>query len=175
MNDVKGVGTRLRALLAKFASRFPSRTYFGVNGPYLTKYTLFHGGKAGWKLYLNHVLRSDEDPDPHDHPWAWMVAWVLVGGYVEYREPDHAAPWTSRTRYPGLPYVMTRTTRSPNAQGGYTCACGTTGWRCNNGPDRGKIVPHKQKKTYGPAQVVHVTASEGAGHKRHGRRGLGGW
>lgn len=73
--------------------------------------------------------------------------------------PDHVHDWRP----------------TPNAQGGYTCACGTTGWRCNNGPDRGKIVPHKQKKTYGPAQVMHVMASEGAGHKRHGRRGPGGW
>jgi hypothetical protein len=101
----------LRTLLTTIGRHIPSRTYFGVNGPYLTKYTLFHGGKAGWKLYLNHILRSDEDPDPHDHPWAWMVAWVLVGGYVEHRKPDYTTPWTSRTRYPGLPYVMTRTTR----------------------------------------------------------------
>lgn len=100
-----------RALLAALGSRFPSRTYHGARGPYLTKYTLFHGGKDGWKLYLHHVLRSDEDPDPHDHPWTWMVAWVLAGGYVEYRKAGHATPWTSRTRYPGLAYRMTRATR----------------------------------------------------------------
>lgn len=35
-------------------------------------------------LYVHNILKSDEDKDPHDHPW-WFVTLVLAGGYFEDR------------------------------------------------------------------------------------------
>lgn len=73
--------------------------------------------------------------------------------------PDHVHDWKPKDGAPGA----------------YVCACGATGWRCNNGPDVGKIVSHKHKRAFEPAQRMHVAAGEGGSHKRHGRRGPGGW
>lgn len=56
--------------------------------PYLCRYRLF---RCRWfKLTLHHILRSDEDPDLHDHPWNF-VSLVLWSGYDEIlpsRDPD---------------------------------------------------------------------------------------
>lgn len=35
--------------------------------------------------YVHRILRADEDPLPHSHPWEWAVSLVLRGGYVEQR------------------------------------------------------------------------------------------
>lgn len=60
-------------------------------------------GKNFGDLYLHKIYRSDDDPDPHDHPWHFRT-FVLKGGYR-----DEAWMFTDldghgngyRTRLPG--------------------------------------------------------------------------
>jgi hypothetical protein len=35
-----------------------------------------------FNIYIHHVARSDEEKDPHDHPW-WFASLILRGGYFE--------------------------------------------------------------------------------------------
>lgn len=50
------------------------------NGPYLVRYKLF---RCPWfKVFLHHILRSDEDLELHDHPWNF-VSLILWSGYKE--------------------------------------------------------------------------------------------
>lgn len=62
-----------------------------VNGEkvlYLRRFFLFRskwlrkiGLRVNWcNLYLHHIVRPDDDPDPHDHPWSF-ISLVLKGGY----------------------------------------------------------------------------------------------
>ncbi len=37
-----------------------------------------------FRLYLHKIVRSDDDADPHDHPWGWATI-ILRGGYVDER------------------------------------------------------------------------------------------
>ncbi len=47
---------------------------------YLRRFGLL---RTRWfRLYLHKVLRSDDDADPHDHPWPWATL-VLRGGYID--------------------------------------------------------------------------------------------
>jgi hypothetical protein len=56
-----------------------------VGDPYLVRYRLF---RCPWfRIFLHHILRSDEDPDLHDHPWKF-VSLVLWRGYVEVLPGD---------------------------------------------------------------------------------------
>ncbi len=76
---------------------------------YLERYFLFRvpswvpliGGAQG---YLHRFLKSDYDPRPHDHPWAWAITWILSCGYIEKRlfAFDPAGPVVrARRRWPG--------------------------------------------------------------------------
>ncbi len=50
------------------------------NGPYMVRYKIF---RCPWfKIFVHHILRSDEDPELHDHPWNF-VSLVLWSGYLE--------------------------------------------------------------------------------------------
>jgi hypothetical protein len=50
------------------------------NGPYMVRYKLF---RCPWfKIFLHHILRSDEDEELHDHPWNF-VSLILWSGYHE--------------------------------------------------------------------------------------------
>lgn len=51
-----------------------------VGDPYMCRYRLFRVPLFG--VFLHHILRSDEDPDLHDHPWNF-VSLILWGGYLE--------------------------------------------------------------------------------------------
>lgn len=52
----------------------------GEGSPYLARYKLF---RCPWfKVFLHHILRSDEDEELHDHPWNF-VSIVLWKGYLE--------------------------------------------------------------------------------------------
>lgn len=52
----------------------------GDSGPYMVRYKVF---RCPWfKVFLHHILRSDEDSELHDHPWAF-VSLVLWRGYLE--------------------------------------------------------------------------------------------
>lgn len=50
------------------------------NGPYMVRYKIF---RCRWfKIFLHHILRSDEDPELHDHPWDF-ISLILWEGYHE--------------------------------------------------------------------------------------------
>ncbi len=40
------------------------------------------GHPGPYNLYLHEVFRSDDDDDPHDHPWVWYT-FIVFGGYVD--------------------------------------------------------------------------------------------
>ena len=73
---------------------------------YLRRFFIFRSKWIGMNfgdLYLHKIYRSDDDPDPHDHPWNFRT-FVLWGGYT-----DEAWMFTDldgqgngyRTRLPG--------------------------------------------------------------------------
>jgi hypothetical protein len=51
-----------------------------VGDPYMCRYRLFK--LPFFKVYLHHILRSDEDQFLHDHPWNF-VSFILWSGYLE--------------------------------------------------------------------------------------------
>jgi hypothetical protein len=63
-----------------------------------SKWLRYIGIKADWgNLYLHHILRSDDDPDPHDHPWDFTST-ILSGGYTDetwnwFGRALRAGPW----------------------------------------------------------------------------------
>lgn len=51
---------------------------------YLRRFYIFRSEWFGvnWgDLYIHKIYRSDDDPDPHDHPWDFRT-WVLAGSYL---------------------------------------------------------------------------------------------
>lgn len=36
-----------------------------------------------WRVFIHHIYRSDEDRDPHDHPWSFLTV-MLKGTYREH-------------------------------------------------------------------------------------------
>lgn len=51
--------------------------------PYTTRYTVRK--TAAGSVYLQNIHREDLDPAPHNHPWTFMCATVLHGGYRQWR------------------------------------------------------------------------------------------
>lgn len=54
---------------------------------YLRRFYLFRAKWFGLEkylgdLYLHHIIRSDDDPDPHDHPWSFR-GFIIAGGYTD--------------------------------------------------------------------------------------------
>jgi len=68
------------------------------NDVYMVRYKLF---RCPWfKIFLHHILRSDEDIELHDHPWNF-VSLILWEGYHEINSvPDHLGvqDWPRRIR-----------------------------------------------------------------------------
>lgn len=66
-----------------------TKTFGGLNGPYLSVHELFKIKllNTSVTLCLHEFHRGDEDPDCHDHPFHY-ASLVLVGGYREYNEQD---------------------------------------------------------------------------------------
>jgi len=52
--------------------------------PYMIRYTVLNLFFVG--VYLHHILRSDDDVIPHDHPWPFFHL-ILKGGYYEEYPP----------------------------------------------------------------------------------------
>lgn len=52
----------------------------GDTGPYMVRYKLFR--LPFFKIYIHHILRSDEDEELHCHPWNF-VSFILWSGYIE--------------------------------------------------------------------------------------------
>lgn len=57
------------------------KTFTGVNGPYLTVYTLLR--VLGVSVCVHHFHRGDEDRDCHDHPFSFLSL-ILRGRYREH-------------------------------------------------------------------------------------------
>lgn len=49
-----------------------------------------------YRIFIHHIFRSDEDRDPHDHPWSFFTI-MLKGSYREffYEQHGHDA-WTTK-------------------------------------------------------------------------------
>lgn len=93
--------------LIQRAQRTP---YFHIDG-YMNRYWLFNGYRRGldsrmhktfeWlpSVRVHHILRKDNDPVPHDHPWNARTI-ILKGTYDEVRKPmdfpDGAGQWFRR-------------------------------------------------------------------------------
>lgn len=51
---------------------------------YLRRFYVWRSSWIGMNfgdLYIHKIYRSDDDPDPHDHPWDFRT-WVLTGSYT---------------------------------------------------------------------------------------------
>lgn len=55
------------------------KTVDGQQVVYLRRYFIWKG-KDGSRINIHHIRRSDDDPDPHDHPWDFSTL-VFWGGY----------------------------------------------------------------------------------------------
>lgn len=65
---------------------------------YLRRFILL-GTRYG-NVYLHHICHSDDDPDPHDHPWDF-VTFLLRGHYINaqyagFNEVDEATDWRDK-------------------------------------------------------------------------------
>lgn len=89
-------------------------TYTDITGDdpgdlYLRRYYLYRG-KRRPHLYLHHIIRSDYDRAPHDHPWSFTSI-ILWRGYIEHRQSvvnGETVKWHHRF-YPGA--MLHRTSR----------------------------------------------------------------
>jgi hypothetical protein len=90
--------------------------------PYLDRLRIV--GTPQFSLYLHHIHRPDEEPDPHDHPW-WFASLVLAGWYEETVWPivDIKNPIT-RTLADGSssrpPIIVRMPTEREPTMGGFT-------------------------------------------------------
>lgn len=50
--------------------------------PYLRRWWIIPRNRF-FNIYLNQILRSDDDRALHDHPW-WNLSLILKGGYYEH-------------------------------------------------------------------------------------------
>lgn len=57
-----------------------SKTVNGLKLLYLRRWFLWETKKGN--LYLHRIVRSDDDKDPHDHPWNFK-SWILWNGYFD--------------------------------------------------------------------------------------------
>lgn len=71
----------IERLLMKLLPYFDiAKTLDGEKVVYLRRFYLFRS--QPFNLFLHHILRSDDDPDPHDHPWSFLSL-VLKNGYLD--------------------------------------------------------------------------------------------
>ncbi|KAB2890093.1 MAG: hypothetical protein F9K40_19480 [Kofleriaceae bacterium] len=73
--------------------------------PKLHRYYVLGTGKTSGVI-LHQFVGSDAPAVFHDHPWAWGVAIVLRGGYVEERRGGARARSTRRWLAPGRINVL---------------------------------------------------------------------
>jgi hypothetical protein len=71
---------------------------FNPDNPYLYRWILFRLPFGLLTVYLHRIVRPDDDPDPHDHPWLFWCVYILEGGYLEQIDPrpdPPGSPWTA--------------------------------------------------------------------------------
>lgn len=61
---------------------------FNPDNPYLYRWILLRLPFGLLSVYLHRIVRPDDDPDPHDHPWGFWMVRILEGGYWEQIDPD---------------------------------------------------------------------------------------
>lgn len=68
-------------------SLLKKKTFHGLQGRYLTVYTLLRIKLADTEISfcIHNIHRADEDPDCHCHPWKF-ISLILIGGYREFAE-----------------------------------------------------------------------------------------
>lgn len=90
-------------LLRKFLTYlFPGRLVFGRHGLYFTRWIVRENTLRPhtWGCYIHRFSSPDQDPRPHNHPWAWMFSIVLWGWYDEERStPTRGSSLTRRVRW----------------------------------------------------------------------------
>lgn len=60
---------------------------FNPANPYLYRWLLFRAPFGLLSVFLHRIVRPDDDPDPHDHPWLFWIVRILEGGYWEHVDP----------------------------------------------------------------------------------------
>lgn len=92
--------TTIARILYRITAGRPCRLiHRGQGERYLERYWL--GRLFGITAYLHRFVARDADEWVHDHPWAWSVAIVLTGGYIEERLRwfDPRTGWAKRFRW----------------------------------------------------------------------------
>ncbi len=98
--------------LIRRAMRTPFTHIVGKDGSvYMERYWLFNpfpessSQRKRWQfpisIRLHHIMRPDEDRNPHDHPWHFRTI-ILRGWYDEVRPLVYSDPWSRKARYVGL-------------------------------------------------------------------------
>lgn len=84
--------SKIETILGKlFHYRDITKVVDGQTLLYLRRYFIL---KTRWgSLFLHKIVRSDDDPDPHDHPWDF-TSFILASGYG-----DQQWFWDGSTRY----------------------------------------------------------------------------
>lgn len=79
----------------------------GEKTVYLRRFFIFETKPL--KLYLHIIKRSDDDPDPHDHPWNFSTL-ILANGYndVEYYLDPYARVKVKRRKIDKLGFLSFR-------------------------------------------------------------------
>lgn len=86
-----------------------------VEGPNGTKHTVaylrrFYLWRSKWigknfgDLYLHKIFRSDDDPDPHTHPWDFRT-FVLKGAYLD-EGYEFEGTWNDGQRWDGRDEIL---------------------------------------------------------------------
>lgn len=70
---------------------------------YLRRFYVWEKRWCPFRIFIHKIARSDDDPDPHDHPWNFLSL-ILKGGYVDQSyafttlDGDPGAMFTRRHR-----------------------------------------------------------------------------
>ena len=71
---------RKRIIKDRHGDEYMHRYYLGFK----EKLNAFDDVKPYPNIFIHKIYKSDEDRDPHDHPWNYLTV-ILSGGYWEYR------------------------------------------------------------------------------------------
>lgn len=98
-----------RVLCALFEHADVTKRVGGEVKLYLRRYFVRHSSPTQGGIYVHHICRSDDDRDPHDHPWPYRSV-VLSGGYWEeewrtlpadYDSGHPIRPWRAGVKWHG--------------------------------------------------------------------------
>ncbi len=94
--------TFLRPVAEKVARHLGGVKFVGFDGKTILERYNIADLPFGISIRLHHIVGKDPDPELyHDHPWAWSIAMVLAGSYIETM-PN---PWAAHPDFEGDPSV----------------------------------------------------------------------